>query len=122
KPEPRIDTPEIQKLSDAEKKCIESKEFMRNLAAFFVAMTCYVLYAGIGVIKFSKRIVKSLDEKKTKEGNQTPPASAKLNNTDKKTQVPFQTSISSSFNFNNQDKKTAEKTNIFKDFETKIMV
>ncbi|HOA82930.1 MAG TPA: sulfate reduction electron transfer complex DsrMKJOP subunit DsrJ [Thermodesulfovibrio thiophilus] len=30
KPEPRIDTPEIQKLSDAEKKCIESKEFMRT--------------------------------------------------------------------------------------------
>ncbi|MGD9581391.1 MAG: hypothetical protein AB7V50_08450, partial [Vampirovibrionia bacterium] len=49
---------------------IKMEDHIRNLAAFFVAMTCYVLYAGIGVIKFSKRIVKSLDEKKTKEGNQ----------------------------------------------------
>lgn len=30
KPEPKIDTPEIQKLPQTERKCIESKDFMRK--------------------------------------------------------------------------------------------
>ncbi|MCX8034167.1 MAG: sulfate reduction electron transfer complex DsrMKJOP subunit DsrJ [Thermodesulfovibrio sp.] len=30
KVEPKIDTPEIQKLPEAERKCVESKEFMRK--------------------------------------------------------------------------------------------
>ncbi|MGE5894127.1 MAG: sulfate reduction electron transfer complex DsrMKJOP subunit DsrJ [bacterium] len=30
KPEPKVDTPEILKLPEAERKCIESKEFMKR--------------------------------------------------------------------------------------------
>jgi hypothetical protein len=30
KPEPKIDTPEIQKLPESERKCVEPKEFMRS--------------------------------------------------------------------------------------------
>lgn len=29
KPDPKLDTPEIQKLPEAERKCVESKEFMK---------------------------------------------------------------------------------------------
>lgn len=93
---------------------LNMKDHTRKLAAFFVAMACYILYSGIGVVKWSKRIVKSMNDKKEDSKiDQTP-----VNNTSTQKNTFNANTVTSPFMISKiNGGLNLNKTSIFKQFE-----
>lgn len=95
---------------------LDMRDHTRKLAAFFIAMGCYILYAGIGVVKWSKKIVKSINNKKGPDANQVIPKTGdmfqeKMINNQKATIKP-------SFALNNTNKSgNSSNMDVFKQFQ-----